>query len=130
MGLGGVCGHISARSRRFTNTLLVKKEELNIRHIHYRNSTLCQIPCQFELLDIQARQRPRNLKDTFQSLASSESTFFVFLCSFFSFFFRFRSALSSAVSSSCLFRFFDVPSPFGGDAWDGLGASTVDPACA
>lgn len=51
-----------------------------------------------------------------QSLSSSSSAgsaffdFFSFF-SFFDFFLRFRSAFSSAVSPSCLFRFLEAPSP-------------------
>ena len=69
-------------------------------------------------------------KGTFQSLASSESSFFDFRFSFLSFFFRFRSALSSAVSPSCLLRFFEVPSSFGGDTSGFSGALLLNPACA
>ena len=64
MGLGGVCGpHTphpsllnSERSRRFT-FVKKKKREMNIGHIHYRSSILYHIPCQFQLLGIQRRQK-------------------------------------------------------------------------
>ena len=50
---------------------------------------------------------------------SSDSSFFDFLFSFFSFFFRFRSPRSSAVSPSCRFRFFES-----GASAEGFGAAS------
>ena len=105
--------------------------------VYYKWIIFSSSPLPIQLLAIQSMQTPCVWQSTaelhqvtFQSLAPSESSFCVFLCSFFSFFLRFRSALSSAVSPSCLFRFFDVPWSSGGDACDSFAASAVDPACA
>ena len=60
---------------------------------------------------------------TFQSLPSSEPAAFVFRFSFFSFFFRFLSALSSGVSPSWRLRFLLCP-------FSGASALSVAPAVA
>ena len=67
----------------------------------------------------------RNQHSAHHSLPSSDSACFDFRFSFFSLFFRFRSALCSGVSSSCLLRFF--VSPF---SCDGSAAAAISTASA
>ena len=73
-----------------------------------------------------ARSKRRERSKHFYSLSSDSSFFdFVFLFSFFSFFLRFRSDRSSAVSPSCLFRFLDFSSSLVGDAGDASAGFSV-----
>ena len=73
-------------------------------HLHHRR-------CRRSNYLLYKLEQPRaSLLAKFYSL--SESSFFDFHFSFFSFLFRLRSAFSSTVSPSCLFRFFDSTSTF------------------